>query len=112
VRIPLIIKWPRESSSLEIPLVVSQMDIFPTMLDAAGMEPLEGWATNLRRYVDGASPPPNYREVSNAKMQDLTPTIGFIRPHQVRQQQSHHKRRRTPHRYIPCPSHGYDEPYQ
>jgi arylsulfatase len=63
VRIPLIVKWPRESSSLEIPNVVSQMDIFPTMLEAAGMEPMEGWATSLRRYVDDASPPPTDRKV-------------------------------------------------
>jgi arylsulfatase A-like enzyme len=63
VRIPLIVKWPRESISLEIHDVVSQMDIFPTIQDTAGMDPLEGWAVNLRRYVDSTSPPPPDRKV-------------------------------------------------
>lgn len=63
VHIPLIVKWPKESAAVEIPNVVSQLDIFPTILEAAGLEPPHGWATSLRRYVDGGSPPPHSRRV-------------------------------------------------
>lgn len=55
VRIPLIVKWPGESSPVEIGGLVSQMDVTPTMLEAAGLERPMAWATSLRRSVSWGS---------------------------------------------------------
>jgi len=60
VHIPLIVKWPGESSGIKVPSVVSQNDVFPTVLDTAGVELTNAWSTNLRHYVvPGSQPPPS-----------------------------------------------------
>ena len=57
VHVPLIVKWPGERPSeriaRKIPNHVSQMDISPTILEAAGIESATRWATGLRRWVEG-----------------------------------------------------------
>jgi len=53
VHVPLIIKWPGERIARKIPTLVSQMDVSPTILEAAGIEPATRWATGLRRWVEG-----------------------------------------------------------
>ena len=53
VHVPLIVKWPGEPIGRKVPNLVSQMDVSPTMLEAAGIEPPTHWATGLRRWVDG-----------------------------------------------------------
>jgi arylsulfatase A-like enzyme len=62
VHVPLIVKWPRESSFREITNVVSQVDIFRTLSEAAGLEASTTWARSLRHYVDPGieSPPPRH----------------------------------------------------
>ena len=52
VHVPLIVKWPGESIGRRIKNLVSQMDVSPTILEAAGIEPATAWATGLRRWVD------------------------------------------------------------
>jgi arylsulfatase A-like enzyme len=46
IRIPLIVKWPQQSSPARVPELVSQLDIFPTVLEAAGLPtpPVQGRA--------------------------------------------------------------------
>lgn len=61
VHIPLIVKWPRETTRVKIPGVVSQTDVFLTVLDVAGVELGNAWATNLRHYLAGGSQPPSSR---------------------------------------------------
>ena len=39
IRIPLIVKWPGQSPKGRVSAQVSQVDIFPTVLAAAGVEP-------------------------------------------------------------------------
>jgi len=53
VRVPLIVKWPAESPTGRVPNLVSQVDVFPTVLGAVGLESETAWARDLRRYVDG-----------------------------------------------------------
>ena len=53
VRVPLIVKWPVESPTGRVHNLVNQVDIFPTVLGAVGLESETTWARDLRRYVDG-----------------------------------------------------------
>ena len=53
VRVPLIVKWPAESPTGRVPNLVSQVDVFPTVLGAVGVESETTWARDLRRYVHG-----------------------------------------------------------
>jgi len=55
VHVPLIVKWPGERVGRKIPNLVSQMDVSPTILEAAGIEPTTRWAAGLRRWVDGGA---------------------------------------------------------
>jgi len=63
VRIPLIVKWPEDSPVATIDSLVSQTDIFPTVLDVAGVDRPSPWAIPLRRYLDGTSPSLDSRKV-------------------------------------------------
>ena len=63
VHIPLIVKWPREFSGVRISSLVSQTDVFPTMLEAAGLELPNAWATSLRHHLVRRSRPPIPRRV-------------------------------------------------
>ena len=47
--IPLIVKWPRRSRSARMEAPVSQVDIFPTILDAVGAEIPDTSAVSLRQ---------------------------------------------------------------
>ncbi len=50
VRIPLIVKWPKGSTvpaGRRIATQVSQTDVFPTLLEAAGVESPSVWALGL-----------------------------------------------------------------
>ena len=53
VRVLLIVKWPAESPTSRVPNLVSQVDVFPTVLGAVGVESETTWARDLRRYVHG-----------------------------------------------------------
>ena len=53
VHIPLIVKWPGETTGVEIASVVSQMDVSATILEAAGIESSSAWSLGLRRHIDG-----------------------------------------------------------
>ena len=63
VHIPLIVKWPREFSGVKISRLVSQTDVFPTLLEAAGLERPNAWATSLRHHLVRSSRPPVPRTV-------------------------------------------------
>ena len=52
VHIPLIVKWPGETTGVEIASVVSQMDVSATILEAAGIESSSAWSLGLRRHID------------------------------------------------------------
>ena len=55
VRIPLIVKWPKSSpiaAGSTIETQVSQTDIFPTLLEEAGLESPNVWAVGLRRHLE------------------------------------------------------------
>ena len=61
VHVPLIVKWPKSfgiAGGQRIATLVSQVDIFPTLLDAAGVSSPSVWAVNLRRYLEGGESPP------------------------------------------------------
>ncbi len=51
VRVPLIVKWPAESPTGRVASLVSQVDVFPTVLGAVGLDSETAWARDLRRYV-------------------------------------------------------------
>ena len=53
VHIPLIVKWPGETTGVEVASVVSQMDVSATILEAAGIEFSSPWSLGLRRHRDG-----------------------------------------------------------
>ena len=55
VRIPLIVKWPKSSpiaAGSAIETQVSQTDIFPTLLEQAGLESPGVWAVGLERHLE------------------------------------------------------------
>lgn len=52
VHVPLIVKWPAQTTGTSISDVVSQMDVAATLLAAAGLEPSSPWSVDLRRHVD------------------------------------------------------------
>ncbi|HXV65289.1 MAG TPA: sulfatase [Vicinamibacteria bacterium] len=51
LHVPLIVKWPGASTGARVESVVSQVDIFPTLLAVAGLSETTPWARDL------ASPP-------------------------------------------------------
>lgn len=67
VRIPLIVKWPGNRPKAKVTIPVSQADIFPTILKAAGLDPpttgalslsaTEGRAAGGRRIVSEVTHP-------------------------------------------------------
>ena len=67
VRIPLIVKWPvkhhAQSARGRVATLVSQVDIFPSLLEAAGVEPSPTEAVNLARRLNGATPESKSRTV-------------------------------------------------
>jgi arylsulfatase A-like enzyme len=56
--VPLIVKWPEPSPRGRVRSQVSSVDIFATLLEAAGVEPPTTDSTNLMRFVDGAEENP------------------------------------------------------
>lgn len=52
IRIPLIVKWPGQSPKGRVSAQVSQVDIFPTVLAAAGVEPPPTDGINLIQFVN------------------------------------------------------------
>ncbi len=52
VRIPLIVKWPGLSPKGRVGAQVSQVDIFPTVLNAAGIEPPPSDGIDLIEFVN------------------------------------------------------------
>ena len=58
VHVPLIVKWPAMERAERIGALVSQSDIFPTLLEAAGIEP-RGEGLALSRYLSDPSPEPH-----------------------------------------------------
>ncbi|MGH9320819.1 MAG: sulfatase-like hydrolase/transferase [Vicinamibacteria bacterium] len=53
VHVPLLVKWPNASDASEVETVVSQTDIFPTFLEAAGLRHEGPWSVSLRRGGSG-----------------------------------------------------------
>jgi arylsulfatase A-like enzyme len=74
VRVPLIVKWPADSLTGSVETLVSQVDIFPTVLEAAGLDPPGTWATGLRRHVDRGSEEIDNRTVVTEVTWDAIPT--------------------------------------
>lgn len=58
IRVPLIVKWPGRSPRGRVKVQVSQVDIFPTLLEEAGLEPPHSSGVNLRRYLDRSEKTP------------------------------------------------------
>jgi len=52
VRVPMIVKWPGEGLKGHLEVQVSQVDIFPTILEAAGVEPPATEAMSLLAIAD------------------------------------------------------------
>lgn len=52
IRIPLIVKWPGQSPTGRVRAQVSQVDIFPTVLAAAGVEPPPTDGIDLIEFVN------------------------------------------------------------
>ena len=71
VHVPLIVKWPAMDRAERIGALVSQSDIFPTLLEAAGLEP-RGEGLALSRYLSDPSPEP--RKVISEITWDPLPT--------------------------------------
>lgn len=63
VRIPLIVKWPGPSPNGRVGSQVSQVDIFTTVLDVAGIPPSPSDGTDLRELVEGSGQARNRRRV-------------------------------------------------
>ena len=55
--IPLIVKWPRNSITGDVESLVSQLNIFPTMLEQAGLVPPYDYVP-LGRFLGESSTPP------------------------------------------------------
>ncbi|HSF15200.1 MAG TPA: sulfatase [Vicinamibacteria bacterium] len=53
LHVPLIVKWPGDSTASRVESVVSQVDIFPTLLAVAGLSTTTHWARDL---ADAKSP--------------------------------------------------------
>ena len=68
---PLIVKWPAMERAERIGALVSQTDIFPTLLEVAGIEP-RGEGLALSRYLSDPSPEP--RKVVSEITWDPLPT--------------------------------------
>ena len=60
--IPLIVKWPGESPTGTVESLVSQPNIFPTLLEEAGLVPPYDYVS-LARFL-GESPPPSKNALS------------------------------------------------
>ena len=56
VRVPLIVKWPENTPSGTSNKPVSIMDIFPTLLEGAGLEPRDTEGVSLLSVVNGEDP--------------------------------------------------------
>jgi arylsulfatase A-like enzyme len=69
--IPLIVKWPASSRPNRSGIPASQVDVFPTLLEAAGIEPPETGAISLSRQL---SSPDERRGV----MSELTSPLGRL----------------------------------
>ena len=54
VHVPLIIKWPESSRRGRVESLVSQVDLFATILGRAGIAPPHARARDLEPYADGA----------------------------------------------------------
>ncbi len=64
VRIPLIVKWPGGSAGSRVASLVSQVDIFPSLLEAAGIEPPPTEAVDLALRLDGDAEPEDRTAIS------------------------------------------------
>ncbi len=64
VRIPLIVKWPGGGAGSRVASLVSQVDIFPSLLEAAGIEPPPTEAVDLTLVIDGDADPEGRTAIS------------------------------------------------
>ena len=64
VRIPLIVKWPGGGAGSRVASLVSQVDIFPSLLEAAGIEPPPTEAVDLALVIDGDADPEGRTAIS------------------------------------------------
>jgi arylsulfatase A-like enzyme len=63
IRIPLIVKWPGKSPRGRVPMQVSQVDIFPTVLRAAGVAPPTSDGIDLLEFVKDSAEAKKRRSV-------------------------------------------------
>ena len=56
IRVPLLVKWPYSSARTSVETAVSHVDLFSTILEAAGLPPTETGGTSFGRYRKGTSP--------------------------------------------------------
>ncbi len=63
IRIPLIVKWPATSPIGKTTLPVSQVDVFSTVLEAAGISPPPNQGISLLELFHRKAPPSDERHV-------------------------------------------------
>ena len=57
VQVPMIVKWSGEGPRGRVSTMVSQTDVFATILGAAGIESPGAWSRDLRRELEAPSAP-------------------------------------------------------
>lgn len=63
IRVPLIVKWPGQSPRGRVKAQVSQVDLFPTLLEQAGLPTPQGGALSLRQQVNKDVPTDSQRNL-------------------------------------------------
>jgi arylsulfatase A-like enzyme len=63
IHVPLIVKWPGRLAPDRVKTPVSHVDIYPTLLEAAGLSVPSSEGVNLRDIASGAGPAPDSRHL-------------------------------------------------
>ncbi len=79
IRIPLIVKWPGNLPTGRVTTPVSQVGIFPTVLEEAGLDFSPLRATGLKQFVDGSGTPSEPGAVVSECVTTWKPEVGAIR---------------------------------
>ena len=88
LHVPLIVKWPRGARTGRFAGLVSQLSIFPTIVEQAGLDSLYNEYAPLDRYVDGVEQPtrvmseitwePNATRGASMKIALISGTLKYI----------------------------------
>jgi arylsulfatase A-like enzyme len=79
IRIPLILKWPGNSPVGRVKVPVSQVSIFPTVLEAAGVDFGPMRATGLKQFVNESGTPIEPEAMVSECVTTWKPELGAIR---------------------------------